>query len=182
MDYCSLDNVGIVKTCGRNRGGVAEVYFADRGDVSGITVNSATGIITDIIMFSGKTFKTIQIPKNTASVLSSTVKNPATYNISTTNTLTMTLPKVNSTTRLALTTYMYSDGLYVIYLNRNKEYYLLGYDEPVEFTQKDAATGVVTTDANQYTVTMVDNSDDEPMQVSISNINNILDANALVIS
>ena len=54
----------------------------------------------------------------------------------------------------------------VIVKDNNGVYWFLGYDEPVNATAGGGQTGQAKTDANQYTITLTDESHELPYEVS----------------
>ena len=60
------------------------------------------------------------------------------------------------------------DEVMVIVKDSNGVYWFLGYDEPVTATAGGGQTGQAKTDANQYTITLTDESHELPYEVSKS--------------
>ena len=148
---CSTTISGLSRDCAASKGGVAEVYIANREDVTAVTLTD--GKVSGITMASTKTFKVYQFNRGTASMAS-------TYNVDQANgtrfvgtDLVMVFTRMQTAKRIEVTALAVND-LYVIVKDNNGAYWLLGYD-----------TGTALTDRNGYSVTLHDDSDEMPYEV-----------------
>ena len=170
---CSTTLSGLSRDCAANKGGVAEVYIANRSDVTAVTLTD--GKISGITMASGKTFQVYQFNRGTASMAS-------TYNVDQANgtrfvgtDLVMVFNRMQTAKRIEVTALAVND-LYVIVKDNNGAYWLLGYDNPVNIGAGDGNTGTALTDRNGYSVTLHDDSDEMPYEVLASIIAGLLPA------
>lgn len=170
---CSQTLSGIARDCKGNMGGVAEVYIANRDDVSAVTLTE--GKVSAITMASGKTFQVYQFNRGTASMTS-------TYNISAENgtkyvgtDLVLVFSRMETAKRIEMTALAVND-LYVIVKDANGLFWLLGYDHPVNAGTGDANTGTAIADRNGYSITLHDDSAELPYEVLSSIIDGLLPA------
>lgn len=170
---CSTTLSGLSRDCAANKGGVAEVYIANREDVTAVTLTD--GKVSGITMASTKTFKVYQFNRGTASMAS-------TYNVDQANgtrfvgtDLVMVFNRMQTTKRIEVTALAVND-LYVIVKDNNGAYWLLGYDNPVNIGAGDGNTGTALTDRNGYSVTLHDDSDEMPYEVLSTIIAGLLPA------
>ena len=170
---CSTTLSGLSRDCAANKGGVAEVYIANRSDVTAVTVTD--GKVSAITMASSKYFQVYQFNRGTASMAS-------TYNVDQANgtrfvgtDLVMIFNRMQTAKRIEVTALAVND-LYVIVKDNNGAYWLLGYDNPVNIGAGDGNTGTALTDRNGYSVTLHDDSDEMPYEVLASIIAGLLPA------
>lgn len=170
---CSTTLSGLSRDCAANKGGVAEVYIANRSDVTAVTLTD--GKVSAITMASSKYFQVYQFNRGTASMAS-------TYNVDQANgtrfvgtDLVMVFNRMQTAKRIEVTALAVND-LYVIVKDNNGAYWLLGYDNPVNIGAGDGNTGTALTDRNGYSVTLHDDSDEMPYEVLASIIAGLLPA------
>ncbi len=168
---CTQTLAGLAKDCNSNRGGIVEVYIANFDDVTAITLTS--GVVTGITMDTGKKFKTYYFAKNTGSLTSTYTIDPASGVKFVTSQLLLQFNRMQTTARVELTALALAD-LRVICKDANGIYWLLGYDEPVNASAGDGQTGTARSDANRYTITLEDNSEEMPMEVDSTIISGII--------
>ena len=72
---------------------------------------------------------------------------------------------MDTTKRIEMNALLLSD-VSVIVKDNNGKYWFLGYGEPVNATAGGGQTGQAKTDANQYTITLTDESHELPYEVS----------------
>ena len=170
---CSQTLAGIARDCKPNMGGIAEVYLANRSDVTAVTLTD--GKVSGITMASGKTFFVYQFARGTASMTS-------TFNVNVENgvnyvgtDLVMAFNRMETAKRIEVTALAVND-LYAIVKDNNGAYWLLGYDIPVNMGAGEAPTGQALTDRNGYNVTLHDDSRELPYEVLASIISGLLPA------
>lgn len=91
-----------------------------------------------------------------------------------TNNLSLVFARQDVAKRLAIQALALQEDLAVIVKDANGEIYFLGFDDSVTTTAAGAATGTASTDANQYTITLTDLSNELPYFVSEETLNNLL--------
>ena len=91
-----------------------------------------------------------------------------------TNNLALVFARQDVQKRLAVQALALQEDLAVIVADSNHEIYFLGYDDSVTTTAAGAATGTAATDANQYTITLTDISNELPYMVDPENLKTLL--------
>ncbi len=172
---------GIVNDCLASVGGVVEVYLAKRDEISAVTVNSAyttddshtVSMITGITLTSGATgFVKYWVRKNSSSMTSTlnVGDNSSYYSTE----LALTFSRMNAQKRMEMLAMAFED-LVAIVKDANGEYYYLGYDNPVSASAQTGETGQQRSDANQYTVTLMDESTELPHFMLASVVEGLVD-------
>lgn len=168
---CTQTLSGLAKDCAANRGGIVEVYIANRADVASITLTD--GKISAITMESSKKFKAYSFAKNTGNLTSTYTLDPANGVNYVTSQLLLQFNKMETTKRVEMTALALGD-LAVICKDANGIYWYLGYDEPVNASAGDGQTGTARSDSNRYTITLEDTSNELPYEVLSSAISSIV--------
>lgn len=166
---CSTISGITYSLCESNMGGVKSILLCNREDVASIqtgTDASITGTcITGITMASGKTFQEFTVKKNTCSMVSTLqVGDNSTY-VSTE--LAIVLRRMDSAKRMAMNALILGE-CYAIVVDANNIAWLLGFDEAVTCTAGTGETGTAKSDANQYTLTLTDESLEYPYEINAS--------------
>ena len=156
---------GLARDCSSNMGGILEVLIANADDVTGVTLSE--GIISTISMATTAKFKRYTFPKNTGSLTS-------TYNIDrasgvqyVSSELLLQFNRMETQKRVEITALALGD-LVCIVKDANGKYWYLGKDEPVNASASDGQTGTARSDANRYTITLLDESKEMPYEVDAS--------------
>ena len=90
-----------------------------------------------------------------------------------TSELLLQFNRMQTTARVEVTALALAD-LVVIVKDANGKYWYLGKDEPVNASAGDGQTGTARGDANRYTITLQDESQEMPYEVSSSIIDGLL--------
>lgn len=173
MANCSTISGVTYSLCEANMGGVKAIYLCNRDDVTTIATGSDSAItgtcITGITMATGKTFQEFTVRKNTCSMTSTlNVNDNGTSYISTE--LSIVLRRMDSNKRMAMNALILGE-VYAIVVDANNTAWLLGFDEPVTCTAGTGETGQAKSDANQYTITLTDESLEYPYELNTSAFN-----------
>ena len=94
-----------------------------------------------------------------------------------TNNLALVFARQDVSKRMAIQALALQEDLAVIVKDANGEMYFLGMDDSVTTTAAGAATGTAATDANNYTITLTDISNELPYFVSETTLNTLLGNN-----
>lgn len=169
---CSTISGVTYSLCESNMGGVKAIYLANREDVTAINTGTDSAItgtcITGITMASGKTFQAFTVRKNTCSMTSNLqVSDNGSSYVSTE--LSIVLRKMDSAKRMAMNALILGE-CYAIVVDANNIAWLLGFDEPVTCTAGTGETGTAKGDANQYTLTLTDESLDYPYELNATSL------------
>lgn len=186
MAYCLQTLKGITLDCSHSLGGIKTVYIANYNDVTELSYNASTGTttgntsgvtgsttgvtytgdtITGITMASGAVFKPYQFRKQTGSMTSTlTVDETAGVNYVSTE-LSLVFTKMETKKRIELSALSVGQ-LAVIVEDSNGTFWYLGKDDYVSVSAGGAQTGVAKGDGNNYTLTLRDESDTYPYEVT----------------
>ena len=180
---CSTLNGGIVfDTCARSMGGISKVYLANYGDVDWANFDlslanaGSTGDldsdyrIISIPMLSGAShygFFSFQVRKNTGS-MTSTLNVDDNTGSSVSTDLVMDWREMEYEKRKAMSAFLQGEFVAIV-LDANKHYWFLGANLAVTASAGTGETGTANTDANHYTITLNDVSNDWPFEILVGN-------------
>lgn len=165
MAYCNQTLAGITLDCTNSLGGIKTVYIANYGDVDGQPTVSEDGMITGITMSGDTKFKPYQFRKQTGSMTSTlTVDETAGVNYVSTE-LSLVFTKMETAKRVEMSALAIGQ-LAVIVEDSNNKYWYLGYDDYVSATAGGGNTGTAKGDGNNYTLTLRDESDTYPYEIT----------------
>lgn len=174
MAYCNQTLAGIQLDCAASLGGIKAVYIANYGDVTSVEVDDANGLITGITMAEGATFKGYQFRKQTGS-MTSTLNVDETAGINYVSTeLSLVFTKMETAKRIEMSALALGQ-LAVIVLDSNGKYWYLGKDDYVSSTAGGGATGTAKGDQNAYTLTLTDESDTFPYEISADAVEGMIE-------
>ena len=163
---------GLARDCTPSQGGIVEVYLANYEQVE--SVEAASGKITAINMVDGAKFKRYSFHRNTGS-LTSTYTIDAVNRIQyVTSNLVLLFNRMETAKRIEMQALAVND-LVAIVKDANGVFTYLGKDEPVHSSTLDFQTGTARTDANRYSVTLQDISQELPFEVDAAAIPTIID-------
>lgn len=177
---CNLYTLqGIIQDCRGNLGGVSDVWFSHYDSVqvsSAITSSTDTAytfpMITGITVASGDSFVHYYVKKNTASMTSTLNVSENGSNYVSTE-LSLVFARMEAQKRLEMLALSHED-LVAIVKDVNGHYWYLGYDNPVTASAGSGETGTQKGDANQYAVTLADESMEYPYEILPSALESIL--------
>lgn len=186
MAYCTQTLSGIILDCSHSLGGIKTVFIANYNDVTSLSYNASTGsttgttsgvtgsttgvtytgdTITGITMASGTFFQPYQFRKQTGSLTSTlTVDETAGVNYVSTE-LSLVFTKMETKKRIELSALSVGQ-LAVIVEDSNGTFWYLGKDDYVSVSAGGGQTGVAKGDGNNYTLTLRDESDTYPYEVT----------------
>ena len=188
MAYCHQTLSGIILDCSHSLGGIKTVYIANYNDVTDIKYNASTGsttgstsgatytgdTITGITMASGTYFKPYQFRKQTGSMTSTlTVDETAGVNYVSTE-LSLVFTKMETKKRIELSALSVGQ-LAVIVEDSNGTFWYLGKDDYVSVTAGGGQTGTAKGDGNNYTLTLKDESDTYPYEVTKEAVESVVE-------
>lgn len=164
---CSTILSGIATDCGQNMGGVKDIWIAPYSDIKTVTLDNDKQIITGITYVDNKTdvFQHYSFKRGAAS-LTKTATIDATNNIHyVVSEVLINFAKMETTKRIEMNALLLGE-VAIIVKDANGTYWYLGYEEPVLATAAAGQTGQAKADANQYTITLTDESHEFPYEVS----------------
>ena len=162
MAFCTQAVGGIARDCLANQGGIREAYIGNY--VAGAFTVSA-GTITEIN--SGASFYHYTFKKDTGSFTSTlNVDNANGINYVSTE-INFVFSRMETLKRIEMAALALGD-LIVVVKDANGLYWAFGVEEPVNASAGSAQTGVARGDANQYTITLLDNAASFPLALAPS--------------
>jgi len=173
---CTYSFAGQVRDCKENAGGVKEIYICDAADVASYTIDGTTKKVTAITMEAGKTFKTYQLRKQTASMVTTVNTDDTAGTTYFSTDVIFNIPKMEAAKRLELLA-LAVGNMAVIVRDNNDIYWALGLDFPVSLTAGSAGTGTNWGDANAYSYTLNEMNRVAPYEITSTVIAAIVDAN-----
>ena len=171
---CSQVLNGIAADCQTNVGGVGEVYIANYGDVTAVTLDETSNMIKTITMVDTAKFKKYAFKKNTSSMTSTLNVDPANGVNFVQTDLTVVFAKQETVKRMEIAKLSLGE-LRVIVLDANGKYWFLGKEEFVSATSGTAETGTNRQDGNRYSIVLTDYSSSYPYEVDPSIITDIVE-------
>lgn len=159
---CSQTLAGIARDCLTNMGGIKRVLLANQSDVASITETSNK--VTAITMEAGKKFFEYNFRPGTSSMSSEYQMGDDNAPVGVQTTLTMIFSRMETSKRVEVTSMAQAD-LYAIVEDNNGLYWLLGRDEPLALSAGSGGTGTARTERNGYTVSLMDNSREMPIEI-----------------
>ena len=171
FDCNSLTLNGLDVGCGDGIGGIKEVYISLYDDISTITVDEATAVIQ---MVSNKKFKPYRFRRATGSLTSTLNVDDVAGTSYVQSDLVLQFNKyADSATRLEIQA-LSMGKLAVIVKTNDNNYVFLGSDNYVSCTSGSGQTGQAYADGSFYTITLTDYSHYYPVEITESNVKNIV--------
>lgn len=163
MSCISKTISGLAHDCSSNIGGISKVW------ITGYKEGAAT-LDKDIIngfneAVTLESWKPFAFRKGAASMTKTANIDAANGINYITTELVINFSRMETTKRIEMQALLL-DEVMVIVKDNNGVYWFLGYDEPVNATAGGGQTGQAKTDANQYTITLTDESHELPYEVS----------------
>lgn len=166
MAYCNQTLAGISLDCTTSLGGIKTVYIANYGDVEQPSVGTDNQI-SELTMVGNAKFKPYQFRKQTGS-MTSTLNVDETAGINYVSTeLSLVFTKMETAKRIEMSALAVGQ-LAVIVKDSNNKYWYLGYNDYVSASAGGANTGTAKGDQNAYTLTLRDEADTYPYEVTES--------------
>ena len=158
---CSQTLSGLVNDCSTSMGGVKRIWIANykagAATLSGDSTISAFSADTD--------WHEYYIRKNTASFTSTLNVDPANGVNYVSTELSLVFTKMDTAKRIEMAALVLADVMVVVEDANGKKWFL-GYDNPVAASAGTGETGTAKTDGNRYTLTLTDESESFPYEVS----------------
>lgn len=173
---CSTLTTGIeFNPCAKSMGGISKVYLANYDDInwpSFILDPDAQGSvldndsrITSIPMKTGTQFYEFSIRKNTGS-MTSTLNVDDNTGSSVSTDLVMDWREMEYQKRKAMSAFLQGEFVAIV-LDANKHYWFLGANLAATASAGTGETGTANTDANHYSITINDVSNDWPFEIVV---------------
>lgn len=159
---CIQTITSIDSRCDRGKGGIVEIYLANREEVTGITVTS--GVVTAVTMATSAKFKTFNCNKQSASATSTGTNDDANGVFFVQTDLNLVFGKMDATKQVAFESIVKANTI-AIYKDGNGAYWMIGEDNGCTASSFGAETGAAMSDRNAYTATLTAYSSNLPLSV-----------------
>jgi len=146
---CALTQ-GYTLDCRDSLGGITEVYFIEKGNVTSTT--QASGVITAVVKASSKVFRKYELVPGTSSLtenINASVQNGTVFYA---QELSIILNKLQANTRNEILL-LAQNTLAAVVGDNNGKYWYLGKVHGINITGGSGATGTAQADRNGYTLT-----------------------------
>lgn len=161
---CSQILSGLPYDCETSKGGIIEVLLINASDRGTVTVGE-DNIIDTITPNAEAKFKRYALRKGVGSMTSTLNVDRANGVNYVSTDLVLQFAKMDTAKRVEIQA-LAQNELNAIVKDANGKYWYLGYDEPLTATAGTGQTGTARTDGNYYQITLQDNSDAMPYEVS----------------
>ena len=168
---CSITMTGIAAECKDSIGGIKAAYIAEHADLE--SLDEESGIITEIVMATGKTFKPFVFRKETGNFTSTINSDDAAGTTFVQSEIVLQFTKQETAKRLEIAALMIGNCA-VIIEDGNGKCWFFGEDFPVVLTAGSAASGTAMGDFNGYNITLTDKSKALPQEVAANVIAGLL--------
>lgn len=154
---CTQTISGLARSCDANRGGLKKVYIAPYDE--GLTLTITTGAISALSQSaSAPKFKAFNFRAGAASLTKTSQIDAVSGTTVIQSQLVMNFGKMDSTKRTEIMALLQGQ-VQVIAVDNNGTAWFLGYDTPVvAIGSQNGQTGAAGTEANQYSITLQDES------------------------
>ena len=163
MSCISKTISGLAHDCSSNIGGISKVWITGyKEGAATLEADVINGFNEAVTLESWKPFA---FRKGAASMTKTANIDDANGINYITTELVINFSRMETTKRIEMQALLL-DEVMVIVKDNNGVYWFLGYDEPVKASAGGGQTGQAKTDANQYTITLKDESHELPYEVS----------------
>ena len=168
---CLITLNGITLDCQPSLGGIKKVWLAQYSDVSEVTVDPESKMISSITN-AGEWYE-YQFRKATGSLTSTLNVDETAGTNYVSNELSLVFTKMETAKRIEIAALSIGQ-LCAIVLDSNGHYWFLGKDDYVSASAGAGNTGTAKGDQNAYTLTLSTDSDSYPYEIDPSKIETIL--------
>lgn len=169
---CSATLLGLPKDCDKSMGGIAAIWLAPYEEGAVTTSTADTGVVYFNTAYTTSDFHKYYFKKGTCS-MTSTLNVDATNGSNYVSTeLVMQFNKMEVKKRTEISALSNYDVMAVV-KDANGKYWFLGKDLPMTASAANGQTGQARTDGNFYTITLTDESNDWPYELSASAVQEI---------
>lgn len=154
--------------CEGSVGGIKEIYVIANDDVKDVSLNEATGVITDVVLAGTNKFQKWLFRPNTGSYTSTRTGDLTTGNSTVTTDVALQFSKAEAEKRLAIQS-MINGGACIIIKDMYGQYLLLGKGDgrnEVYVTDAVMQSGTANTDLSGFTLTFEEIAEDFPHFIS----------------
>lgn len=158
MPSCAL-SAGYTLDCKDSSGGIVEVYFIEKGNLT--TIATASGVVTGITKASGKRFWKYELPKETGSLVETITASVQNGTVFYASELKIVVNKLSVAVRNEMKL-LAQNTLVAVAKDNNGKYWMIGKSRGVDLTGGTAGTGTAFGDRSGFDLTF-GGSEPEPM-------------------
>lgn len=150
---CIINSGITVQGCLDNSGGIELVLLTNRENVTAVTINATTSVVTAITMATGSSFYAFTSNKNSGyfnQKISNSVENGTSF---VEQEIKLNFTKSDATKRNIVRTISIAETMAIV-KDFNNNYWLCGYESGLYLTEGLVSSGEKRTDANGYQVTL----------------------------
>jgi hypothetical protein len=162
---CAL-TTGYSLDCKDSAGGITEVYFIEKGNVSSIAAN-ASGVVTGITKASGKRFWKYELPKETGNFTHNPQVSTENGTLFFEQNLTIVVNKLSASVNTELKLLAQNILIAVVKDNNNK-FWMLGKERGLDMAASESGSGTAFGDRSGYTLNFMGKEPDLLYEVNSS--------------
>ena len=166
---CALSS-GYALDCKDSSGGIVEVYFIEKGNVTAI--NEASGVVTGLTKATGKRFWKYELPKETGALTETLTGNVQNGTVFYASELKVVVNKLSVAARNEIKL-LAQNTLIAVAKDNNGKYWMVGKSNGIDLTTGTLGTGTAFGDRSGFDLTFA-GSEPEPMVEVNSSIANAL--------
>lgn len=159
---CALTS-GYSLDCRDSAGGITEVYFIEKANVTAIA--EASGIVSGLTKASGKRFWKYELPKQTGSLTETITPSTENGTVFYQSELQIVINKLAASVRNELRL-LAQNVLIAVVKDNNGKYWLVGKERGIDMTESTSGTGTAYGDRSGYTLNFMGMEPDPMLEVN----------------
>lgn len=159
---CALTQ-GYSLDCKDSAGGITEVYFIEKGNVSAIV--SASGVVTGLTKAAGKRFWKYELPKETGSFTHNPTVSTENGTLFFEQNLTIVVNKLSASINTELKL-LAQNILVAVVKDNNNKFWMLGKERGLDMSGSTSGSGTAFGDRSGYSLVFVGKEPDQLYEVS----------------
>jgi hypothetical protein len=161
---CALTS-GYSLDCKDSSGGITEVYFIEKANVS--SVATASGVVTGLTKASGKRFWKYELPKETGNFTNNPQVSTENGTLFFEQGLTIVINKLSAAVNTELKL-LAQNVLIAVVKDNNNKYWMLGKERGVDMAASESGSGTAFGDRSGYTLNFTGKEPDQLYEVNSS--------------
>jgi hypothetical protein len=161
---CALSS-GYALDCKDSSGGITEVYFIEKANVS--SVATASGVVTGLTKASGKRFWKYELPKETGNFTNNPQVSTENGTLFFEQGLTIVINKLSAAVNTELKL-LAQNVLIAVVKDNNNKYWMLGKERGVDMAASESGSGTAFGDRSGYTLNFTGKEPDQLYEVNSS--------------
>ena len=161
---CALSS-GYALDCKDSSGGITEVYFIEKANVS--SVATASGVVTGLTKASGKRFWKYELPKETGNFTNNPQVSTENGTLFFEQGLTIVINKLSAAVNTELKL-LAQNVLIAVVKDNNNKFWMLGKERGVDMAASESGSGTAFGDRSGYTLNFTGKEPDQLYEVNSS--------------